>query len=213
MVVLSKIYTKTGDAGQTGLFSGTRIAKYDLRLHAYGTLDELNSHLGLLRDQIPAEWDAVRAELAQVQSDLFALGSHMANDLPEMVARLPHIDPAWIARLEAAIDRLLRRESWETITIKIVLRMLEAELLPAGSDAPLKPFKKYIGTAVDEAMARITEERKAAVSFALGQVVCRTCQARRLSGVESPGSHDSQPTRARPASTRVSGRTPRGLSE
>jgi cob(I)alamin adenosyltransferase len=95
-----KIYTKTGDAGQTGLFSGTRIAKYDLRLHAYGTLDELNSHLGLLRDQIPAEWDAVRAELAQVQSDLFALGSHMANDLPEMVARLPHIDPAWIARLE-----------------------------------------------------------------------------------------------------------------
>ena len=82
-----KIYTKTGDAGQTGLFSGTRIAKYDLRLHAYGTLDELNSHLGLLRDQIPAEWDAVRAELAQVQSDLFALGSHMANDLPEMVAR------------------------------------------------------------------------------------------------------------------------------
>ena len=101
-----KIYTKTGDAGQTGLFSGTRIAKYDLRLHAYGTLDELNSHLGLLRDQIPAEWDAVRAELAQVQSDLFALGSHMANDLPEMVARLPHIDPAWIARLEAAIDRM-----------------------------------------------------------------------------------------------------------
>ena len=58
-----KIYTKTGDAGQTGLFSGTRIAKYDLRLHAYGTLDELNSHLGLLRDQVPAEWDAVRAEL------------------------------------------------------------------------------------------------------------------------------------------------------
>jgi cob(I)alamin adenosyltransferase len=103
---LMKIYTKTGDAGQTGLFSGTRIAKYDLRLHAYGTLDELNSHLGLLRDQIPAEWDAVRAELAQVQSDLFALGSHMANDLPEMVARLPHIDPAWIARLEAAIDRM-----------------------------------------------------------------------------------------------------------
>ena len=73
--------------------------------------------------------------------------------------------------VEAAIDRLLRRESWETITIKIVLRMLAAELLPAGSDAPLKPFKKYIGTAVDEAMARITEERKAAVSFALGQVV------------------------------------------
>lgn len=101
-----KIYTKTGDAGQTGLFSGTRITKYDLRLHAYGTLDELNSHLGLLRDQIPTDWEEVRAELLQVQSDLFALGSHMANDLPEMVERLPHIDLSWIERLEAAIDRM-----------------------------------------------------------------------------------------------------------
>ncbi len=101
-----KIYTKTGDAGQTGLFSGTRITKYDLRLHAYGTLDELNSHLGLLRDQIPTDWEEVRAELLQVQSDLFALGSHMANDLPEMVERLPHVDFSWIERLEAAIDRM-----------------------------------------------------------------------------------------------------------
>ena len=102
-----KIYTKTGDAGQTGLFSGTRITKYDLRLHAYGTLDELNSHLGLLRDQIPTDWEEVRAELLQVQSDLFALGSHMANDLPEMVERLPHVDFSWIERLELAIDRMV----------------------------------------------------------------------------------------------------------
>jgi len=49
-----KIYTKTGDAGQTGLFSGTRITKYDLRLHAYGTLDELNSHL-----ETPAKPDSL----------------------------------------------------------------------------------------------------------------------------------------------------------
>ena len=80
-----KIYTKTGDAGQTGLFSGTRITKYDLRLHAYGTLDELNSHLGLLRDQIPTDWEEVRAELLQVQSDLFErwvvqLHDHQAED-------------------------------------------------------------------------------------------------------------------------------------
>ncbi|HAB31226.1 MAG TPA: cob(I)yrinic acid a,c-diamide adenosyltransferase [Cryomorphaceae bacterium] len=98
-----KIYTKTGDSGQTGLFSGQRVSKFDLRLHAYGTLDELNAHTGLLHDLAPRE---LQKELQVIQRQLFAIGSHLANDSLEMVERLPPLNPAWTENLEAAIDRM-----------------------------------------------------------------------------------------------------------
>lgn len=101
-----KIYTKGGDQGTTGLFSGTRISKSDVRLHAYGTLDELNAHVGLLRDQMAGEYGDRVAELLQVQHALFAIGSHMANDAPEMVSKLPAVDAAWTAAIESAIDTM-----------------------------------------------------------------------------------------------------------
>ena len=72
-----KIYTKTGDLGQTSLFGGTRVTKDDARIEAYGTVDELSSFLGVARaSQIPAEVNAV---LEQVQRDLFDVGAHLAS--------------------------------------------------------------------------------------------------------------------------------------
>ncbi|WGK63785.1 cob(I)yrinic acid a,c-diamide adenosyltransferase [Croceiramulus getboli] len=73
-----KIYTKTGDEGTTALFGGTRVPKHHLRLEAYGTLDELNSHLGLLRDQ---KIDASSIEaLLGIQENLFVIGAILATD-------------------------------------------------------------------------------------------------------------------------------------
>ncbi len=73
-----KIYTKTGDKGTTALFGGTRVAKHHIRIESYGTVDELNSHIGLIRDQ---EIDARSKEiLIHIQDRLFTLGSILATD-------------------------------------------------------------------------------------------------------------------------------------
>ena len=72
-----KIYTKTGDKGQTSLLSGSRVSKAELRLEAYGTLDEVNSLLGVLVSTLPTD----QFPYAQaIQSELFAMGSHLALD-------------------------------------------------------------------------------------------------------------------------------------
>ncbi|NOR28257.1 MAG: cob(I)yrinic acid a,c-diamide adenosyltransferase [Lutibacter sp.] len=72
-----KIYTKTGDKGKTSLFGGTRVPKYDLRIEAYGTIDELNSYIGLVRDQkIEAHSSEI---LSKIQHELFTIGSMLAT--------------------------------------------------------------------------------------------------------------------------------------
>ena len=95
-----KIYTKTGDAGTTGLIGGTRVSKGDARLEAYGTVDELNAALGLA---VVALDDDLKSSVEQVQGDLFVIGSHLAT--PGKAAgkfNLPALpDPA---QLEAGID-------------------------------------------------------------------------------------------------------------
>lgn len=94
-----KIYTKTGDAGQTGLYSGRRLSKADVRVEAYGTVDELNACLGLLRDHVT---DAdVRTQLLAQQHHCFALGAAMADDRPGEAYQLP---ATAATDLEAAID-------------------------------------------------------------------------------------------------------------
>ena len=72
MVVLNKIYTKTGDKGETALGDGSRVAKHALRVSAYGTSDELNSFLGVARLEARGEMDAA---LSRIQTDLFDLGA------------------------------------------------------------------------------------------------------------------------------------------
>lgn len=86
-----KIYTKTGDTGETGLFSGRRVSKADLRVEAYGTVDELNACLGLLRDHLPSREDfvALRQELLEQQQHLFALGAALADDREGQAYQLP----------------------------------------------------------------------------------------------------------------------------
>lgn len=96
-----KIYTRTGDQGQTGLFSGKRLSKAHPRVEAYGTVDELNSFVGLFRDQVT---DApLRARLLTQQQHLFALGAALADDRAEEAYRVP---ATAAPELEADMDRM-----------------------------------------------------------------------------------------------------------
>ncbi|NDH77560.1 MAG: cob(I)yrinic acid a,c-diamide adenosyltransferase [Flavobacteriia bacterium] len=94
-----KIYTKTGDGGQTSLLNGTRVSKAELRLEAYGTLDELNSHLGVLVAQANAHFPLSEA----IQSQLFAMGSHLALE-GQAEFPMPKWDEELVGRLEQQID-------------------------------------------------------------------------------------------------------------
>jgi len=97
-----KIYTKGGDQGQTSLLGGTRVPKYDERIEAYGTLDELNSFIGLVRDQeIDKRYKDV---LLQIQHIIFVAESNLAADKAEHLVRLPKVSEADIELLEREID-------------------------------------------------------------------------------------------------------------
>ena len=104
MVYLSRIYTKSGDAGETGLGDGTRVPKDHPRVAAYGAVDELNAVLGLLLAHHPdaAESDLVRG----VQNDLFDVGADLCLPQTEGEATRLRVQPGQAARLEQAIDRL-----------------------------------------------------------------------------------------------------------
>jgi len=97
-----KIYTKTGDKGQTALFGGTRVGKDNIQIEAYGTVDELNAHLGFLISQIQEE-DLLKV-LMPIQSILFDLGSHLASD-GKADEYLPELDDKLVLVLENEIDR------------------------------------------------------------------------------------------------------------
>lgn len=100
-----KIYTKTGDKGQTGLIGGRRVSKADLRIDAYGTVDELNSWIGLVRDQ--ATDDERKMLLKEIQDRLFTVGAELATD-PNKPAKqgMPAIIPADIVLLETSMDAM-----------------------------------------------------------------------------------------------------------
>ena len=98
-----RIYTKTGDKGETALFGGRRVPKSDLRVDAYGTVDELNSFIGLLRDSI--EDQAIRETLAHTQHRLFTLGAHLASD-PAKHPPTPDLLPDDIKLLENEMDAM-----------------------------------------------------------------------------------------------------------
>jgi cob(I)alamin adenosyltransferase len=98
-----KIYTKTGDQGQTALFGGRRVLKSDLRIDAYGTVDELNANLGLLRDLCADQ--PVREQLKTIQDRLFTLGANLAAD-PQKELPRPDLYPADVEILESEMDRM-----------------------------------------------------------------------------------------------------------
>jgi len=106
-----KIYTKTGDKGTTALFGGTRVAKHHIRIESYGTVDELNSHIGLIRDQ---EIDPRSREiLIHVQDKLFTVGAILATDPEKAMLKsgkerlnIPKIEADDIALLEREMDQM-----------------------------------------------------------------------------------------------------------
>jgi len=102
---VAKIYTRRGDDGSTGLFGGPRVRKDDLRVSAYGDIDELNSALGVAREELP-EGD-LRTLLDELQSELFTLGAQLATpDAQAAPKEVPRIVQASVDRLEREIDRL-----------------------------------------------------------------------------------------------------------
>lgn len=100
-----KIYTKTGDKGTTSLIGGTKVPKSHLRIEAYGTVDELNSYIGLVRDLLAD--DASRKTLQEIQDRLFTIGSSLACDpIKEPKMRIPDLKASDIILLENEIDRM-----------------------------------------------------------------------------------------------------------
>jgi len=99
-----KIYTKTGDGGKTSLLGGTRVAKYHLRIESYGTVDELNAHLGMLRSMEIRE-DLVK-DLTSIQDRLFTIGSHLASEPGDRKFKIPEIKDSDVLFLENKIDEM-----------------------------------------------------------------------------------------------------------
>ena len=126
MVVLNKIYTRTGDAGETALGSGERVSKSSLRIWAYGTVDETNAQIGVARLALPASETEVAAMLLRIQNDLFDLGADLCvPDRGDKPAHEPlRITDPQVERLEKEIDRM-----------NAELSPLRSFILPGGSAA------------------------------------------------------------------------------
>lgn len=99
-----KIYTKTGDKGLTSLLGGTRVYKSDDRINAYGTIDELNSYMGLLGDQEVNKGKLL--EIREIQDRLFTIGSHLAADPGKGTVKLPDLIEEDVFMLEKAMDNM-----------------------------------------------------------------------------------------------------------
>lgn len=122
MVTLTKIYTRGGDAGETSLGTGKRVAKYDPRVEAYGTVDEVNAIFGLARLHTEGDADAM---LARIQNDLFDLGADLCRpEQPDEKKTALRISDTQVARLESEIDALNEN-----------LGPLKSFVLPGGSPA------------------------------------------------------------------------------
>lgn len=126
MVILNKIYTKTGDDGTTALGSGERRMKYDLRVDAYGTVDEANSWIGMARLHTADNHPKLDAALMRIQNDLFDLGADLAT--PDTGEKLDY-EPLRI------VDTQVERIETDIDTFNARLKPLRSFILPGGSAA------------------------------------------------------------------------------
>ena len=105
-----KIYTKTGDEGETSLLGGTRLPKHHIRIESYGNVDELNSFIGLVKDQVISDARLknlnIDEVLLQIQDRLFTIGSHLAADPENNKMKLPSISESDVVILEREIDSM-----------------------------------------------------------------------------------------------------------
>jgi cob(I)alamin adenosyltransferase len=126
MVVLNKIYTRTGDTGQTALGTGERVAKHSARIAAYGTVDETNAFIGLARIELAGAYPEVDAMLGRIQNDLFDLGADLTIPERDGAAKRERlrVSDAQVQRLENEID-----------TLNADLQPLRSFVLPGGSSA------------------------------------------------------------------------------
>ncbi|MCX8999955.1 cob(I)yrinic acid a,c-diamide adenosyltransferase [Rhizobiaceae bacterium BDR2-2] len=157
MVKLNKIYTRTGDDGTTGLVSGPRRLKHDLRVEAYGTVDETNSVIGLARLHTVDQPD-LDAMLARVQNDLFDLGADLAApDTGEPLAYEPlRIVEKQVIRLETEIDAL-----------NATLDPLRSFILPGGSPAAAwLHFARTVARRAERQMVALSKTEDEIVSSA-----------------------------------------------
>ena len=170
-----KIYTRTGDSGQTGLFDGTRVSKADPRVAAYGDIDELHAWLGLVAaDLQPSD---VKERLVQIQRDLFALGARLADPAHRIASRVSKaaVSSEDIARLEGWIDSFdaelppLRRfilaggapAGAALHVARTVCRRAERAMVALGDDAFEPELLHYVNRLSDLlfTMARVVNRR------------------------------------------------------
>ena len=108
MIRINRVYTKAGDKGQTALIGGQRVSKASLRIDCYGTVDELNAVLGLVRTSLEASpaGEVLLPVMDRVQNELFNLGSQLATPDAERRAKMPAVEPRHVTALESLIDEL-----------------------------------------------------------------------------------------------------------
>ncbi len=174
MVKLNKIYTKTGDKGTTGLVSGARVAKHNIRISAYGTVDETNAAIGLavvaLKSEtaIPVDQQQTISEmLLRIQNDLFDLGADLATPeipgSPEPEYPPLRIVPAQVTRLENEIDQLNEE-----------LEPLKSFILPGGTQtAAYLHLARTISRRAERLMVELAETEAEIVSQASLQYINR----------------------------------------
>jgi cob(I)alamin adenosyltransferase len=156
MVRLNQIYTRTGDDGTTGLGTGERRSKADLRVEAYGTVDEANAALGLVRQYSAREDEIVDAMLARIQNDLFDLGADLCT--PEGGEKEITWTPLRVAQTQ--VDRL----ELEIDTMNADLPALKSFVLPGGS-----PAASYLHLA--RTISRRAERLMVSLSQSAGELV------------------------------------------
>lgn len=100
------VYTKTGDKGTTSLVDGKRVLKCDKRVESYGTVDELNSYIGLVAEYAENISPKHYAELKQIQNELFTIQTLLATESEEMRHKLPQLSPNAVSTLESSIDAM-----------------------------------------------------------------------------------------------------------
>ena len=154
---MSKIYTKTGDKGKTSLFDGTRVGKSNIRLESYGTVDELNSLLGVILAELRNKKNTlkIKKELIQIQKDLFEIGSYLANPNAKYeIKNLQYFDSR-VKKFETFIDEMTDK-----------LPVLRNFILPGGGKAgALLQLIRTVVRRSERRLIALSEKEKVDESF------------------------------------------------